>query len=118
MPLDDYFTGYEESHFIFNLLTQACPELRQAELGVTKTQVAFRRRVAFAWAWIPEKHLSRPAAPLVLSVRLRRRDVSGRWKQVVEPYPGRFIHHLELNNPGQVDDAISAWIREAWKEAA
>ena len=29
MTIDDYFAGYEESRFIFYILIQASPELRQ-----------------------------------------------------------------------------------------
>jgi hypothetical protein len=54
----------------------------------------------------------------VLTVGLRRRDGSPRWKQIVEPYPGRFTHHLELRSPGEVDAEVEAWLREAWGLAA
>ena len=67
-----------------------------ATVRATKSQVAFRRRRAFAWAWMPGQYLHGQVAPLVLTVALPARDPSPRWKQVVEPAPGRFIHHLEL----------------------
>jgi hypothetical protein len=85
---------------------------------VTKSQVAFRRRKAFAWAWRPEQYLRRRAAPLVLSVALRRRDASARWKQIVEPARGRFMHHLELYTLADVDEAVRGWVSEAWEQAA
>mgnify|MGYP001765576653 CR=1 FL=1 len=84
---------------------------------MTKSQVAFRRRRAFAWVWMPGIYLRRPAAPLVLTVALSRRDDSARWKQVVEPAPGRFVHHLELYAPKDLDDEVAAWLGEAWKGA-
>jgi hypothetical protein len=87
------------------------------ELRVTKSQVAFRRRRAFAWAWMPGKYLRRPAAPLVLTVALTRWDASPRWKQVVEPAPGRFVHHLELYAREDLDGEVAAWLREAWQAA-
>jgi hypothetical protein len=85
-----------------------------AELRATKSQVAFRRRRAFAWAWMPGQYLRRPATPLVLTVALPRRDPSPRWKQVVEPRPGRFVHHLELYTRADLDEEVIAWLREAW----
>ncbi len=53
----------------------------------------------------------------MLSLSLRRRDPSPRWKQVVEPYPGRFMHHLELHSAVDLDEEIQAFIAEAWSLA-
>ena len=56
-----------------------------------------------------------PAAqPLVLTVALRHLDTSPRWKEVVEPAPGRFTHHLELRSPDQVDAEVRDRLAEAW----
>lgn len=117
MTLDDFFAGRPASRRIYNALAAAIAGLGEAEVRVTKSQVAFARRRAFAWAWLPEMYLGR-GAPLVLTVGLRRRDVSPRWKQVVEPARGRFTHHLELNGPEEVDGEVVAWLREAWEQAA
>ena len=57
------------------------------------------------------------AAPLVLTLALRRQDPSPRWKQIVEPYPGRFTHHLELFSPAEVDEEVENWLNEAWQLA-
>jgi hypothetical protein len=56
-------------------------------------------------------------APLVLSVALRRRDESPRWKEIVEPAPGRFMHHLALYSPAEIDGAVLRWLQEAWEQA-
>jgi len=117
MTLDEYFDGRDGSQRVFNAVQAAIDELGPTELRVTKSQVAFRRRVGFAWAWIPEMYLTGEVAPLVLSVSLRRRDDSERWKEVVEPYQGRFMHHLELRDPGEVDAQVRGWLAEAWESA-
>jgi hypothetical protein len=64
---------------------------------------------------MPGKYLQGNVAPLVLTCALHRRDESQRWKQIVEPSPGRFTHHLELYTPGEVDSEVEAWLREAWQ---
>jgi hypothetical protein len=87
------------------------------EERLSTSQLAFRRRRAFAWAWAPGQYLRGPAAPLVLSIALRARDASPRWKEVVEPAPGRFTHHLELQEPGDVDAEVAGWLRTAWQAA-
>lgn len=116
-PLDTYFAGYDEAQLIFDTLRAAIEVIGPAELRVTKSQVAFRRRTAFAWAWIPGKYLHGQTAPLVLTLALRRRDTSSRWKEIVEPAPGRFTHHLELFTATGIDDLVLTWLHEAWELA-
>lgn len=112
--LDDFFRGQPLSREIFDVLRGLIDEPGPCELAVTKSQVAFRRGRAFAWAWLPGQYLrGRRLAPLVLSVALARRDPSPRWKQVVEPHPGRWMHHLELYSVTDLDDEVRAWLREA-----
>ena len=118
MTLDDFFRGRDESRRIFEALRAAVAAIGPAGLRVTRSQVAFRRRIAFAWAWMPDLYLGPGHAPLVLTVALRRRDPSSRWKQVVEPAPGRFTHHLELRSAEEIDDEVRAWLAEAWRAAA
>lgn len=115
--VDAYFVGYESARPIFDALCSAIAEFGPCEMRVTTSQIAFRRRVGFAWAWVPARYLRVQVAPLVLTLALRRRDGSPRWKEVVEPTPGRFTHHLELNSINDIDAAVYGWLREAWAEA-
>jgi len=117
IPLEEYFAGFDESRVLYEDVVVLLAEIGEFEQRVTRSQISFRRRLAFAWVWIPEKYLRRAAAPLVLTVDLRRHDPSPRWKQVVEPRPGRFTHHLELTSATQLDDEVRAWLREAWEQA-
>lgn len=118
MTVDEFFAGHEQSMRIFQAVAGAVQAIGPAEVRVSKSQIAFRRRVSFAYVWIPEMYLGRGDVPLVLTVGLRRRDESPRWKQVVEPTPGRFTHHLELRIPSNVDADVHDWLREAWGAAA
>jgi hypothetical protein len=114
----EFFAGREDSARFFEALQSVMEKLGPVELRVTKSQIAFRRRKAFAWAWVPGMYLRGNRPPLVLSLSLRRRDSSPRWKEIVEPTPGRFMHHLELATLAELDDEVRAWLREAWDEAA
>ena len=118
MTPDAFFAGHERSQGLFEAVRQAVAAVGPAEMRVSKSQISFRRRMAFAWVWMPAQYLGRDAAPLVLTIGLRRRDPSPRWKEVVEPAPGRFTHHLELYGAGDVDLEVRAWLQEAWVEAA
>ena len=115
--LDEFFSGFEASRPVFDALSVVIDSLGEVKRRVTKSQVAFVRRSAFAWAWVPGRYLRGVRAPLVLSLALRRRDESPRWKQIVEPAPGRFMHHLELHAEAELDDEVRRWLREAWEAA-
>ena len=115
MPtLDEYLASKPASRQLLDALTELLARIGPAEVRVSKSQVAFRRRLAFAWAWCPGQYRQGRGAPLVLSIALRRRDPSSRWKQVVEPAPGRFMHHLELVQASDLDDQVRTWLQEAW----
>jgi predicted transport protein len=118
MTLDEFFAGYKGSRAIFDALHTAIAALGAVEMRVTKSQVAFRRRRAFAWAWTPQRYLCGAHAPLVLSLAFSKRDDSTRWKEIVEPKPGRWMHHLELYSPVAIDDQVQRWLREAWEAAS
>jgi hypothetical protein len=118
MTLDEFFSGRDESHRIFDTLRATIEALGPVDIRVTKSQVAFRRRKAFAWAWVPDRYLRGRHAPLVLTLSFAKPDRSPRWKQIVEPAPGRFTHHLELHAPSEIDDQVRGWLQEAWEAAA
>jgi hypothetical protein len=118
MTLDEFFSGCEETRWIFDVLHATIDALGSVEIRVTKSQVAFRRSKAFAWAWVPGMYLRGGQAPLVLTLSFARPNASPRWKKVVEPAPGRFTHHLELRSGSEIDDEVRSWLREAWEAAA
>lgn len=117
MTLDEYFKGYPESRRLFEALREMIENIGPAEIRVTKSQVTFYRGKALAWVWIPGKYLRRRSAPLVLTLGFNHKDPSPRWKEIVEPAPGRFTHHLELHSPADIDDEGHVWLCEAWKKS-
>jgi hypothetical protein len=118
MTPEEFFEGQDKSRQLFEALRRMVDAIGAADLRVTKSQIAFRRRRAFAWMWLPGKYLRGRYAPLVLTLSLRRRDASPRWKEIVEPSPGRFTHHLEVFSTQDIDDQVRDWLREAWLSAA
>jgi hypothetical protein len=111
---EEFFEGQELSRRIFQAVRSLVDSIGPADIRASKSQIAFRRRRSFAWAWMPGRYLRGKPAPLVLTIGLGRHDGSPRWKEVVEPYPGRFIHHLELYSPEEVSEEVRAWLAEAW----
>jgi hypothetical protein len=91
--------------------------LGPATVRLTSSQMAFRRRVGFAWLWPPPAWLGARGAPVVLSIGARARVDSQRWKQVVEPYPGRWMHHLEVREVAELDEEVAGWLAVAYEQA-
>ena len=118
MTLDEYFDGNDESRQLFECLREMVESLGPVEILVQQSQVAFRRNKSFAYAWMPGKYLRCRGAPLVLTIGFRRRDMSPRWKKVVEAAPGRFTHHMEIHSPNDIDNQVCGWLQEAWSQAA
>lgn len=118
MTLDEFFSGREESRRVFDSLRATIEALGPVEVRVTKSQVAFRRRRTFAWAWVPDRYLRGRHAPLVLTLSFAKRSSSPRWKEIVEPAPGRFTHHLELHSELEIDAEVQGWLQAAWEAGA
>ena len=118
MNPDEFFAGHERSRELLETVRRGVLSIGPADLRVTKSQIAFRRRKAFAWVWRPGQYLRGNLPPLVLTLSFRERDPSPRWKQIVEPRPGRFTHHLELWSVEDLDNEVFDWLRKAWEAAA
>ena len=117
MDIDRFFTGKAQSRQLFDALQQTLKRIGPYELRVSKSQIAFHRQKAFAWVWMPGQYLRGNLAPLVLTLSFSHPDASPRWKEIVEPYPGRFTHHLELNSVADIDDQVRDWLKRAWENA-
>jgi hypothetical protein len=115
--VDEFFAGHGESKILFEVLYAVVAAWVPVELRVTKSQIALSRDKAFARVWVPGKYLRGETAPLVLTLGFRHRDPSPRWKEIVEPYPGRFTHHLELYSASDIDEEVRNWLRGAWMTA-
>lgn len=117
MSVDEFFAPYPDSRPLFDRVRELILDIGPTSIRATKSQVAFRRRRGFAWAWIPARYLRGARPPLVLSISLGRHDRSRRWKQVVNPTPMRFMHHLELRSKADLDGQVRRWLEEAWNAA-
>ncbi len=118
MTVDEFFAPFPSSRIIFDALAAAIASVGTCDVRPSRSQVAFWRRRAFAWAWVPGMYLTGTRPPLVVSVALLRKDPSPRWKQVVEPTRGRFMHHMEIYGIAAVDEELVDWVAEAWQAAA
>jgi hypothetical protein len=112
----DLFAGHPEGQAVLDAVTAAVSGLDGVSVRATRSQVALRRRRGFAFVWRPGQYVASDV-PAVVSVALPREVASARWKEVVHPSAGVWMHHLEVRDPAEVDDEVAGWLREAWAAA-
>jgi hypothetical protein len=93
-------------------------EIGPAQIRTSRTQVAFRRRQGFAYLWDPGRWLTTPHADVVLSIALPEHVASPRWKEVVHPSSGVWMHHLEVKAVDDLDTEVATWLAAAYASAA
>ena len=113
---EEVFSGSPRGLELFHAVEAMLAEPTPPAVRATKSQVAFRERRGFAYLWWPGRYLDSDV-PAVLSIALPGRIDSARFKEVVNPSPGVWMHHLELHTVDELDREVMDWLREA-REAA
>lgn len=86
-----------------------------AQVKVAKTQISFVKKHGFAFvSFLPcRKAKERPASWLTVSFGLGYRKDAERIDIAVEPYPGRWTHHVMIRSVNEIDEELLSWIIEA-----
>lgn len=116
VPVEAFFAGRPLGRAVFEAVRDRLTAIGPVQVRVSRSQVAFRRRRGFAFLWLPGQYLAHPDAQVVLSIGLDHHDHSPRFKEVVHPAPGVWLHHLEIRGLTDVDDEVGAWLAEAAEE--
>jgi hypothetical protein len=113
---EDFFSGSPAGLALYRAVADAVAAIGPAEVRVSKSQIAFRRRTGFAFVWRPGRYV-RSDVPAVLSLALPREISSPRIKEVARPAPAVWMHHVELHDPAEVDGELRDWLRTAYAVA-
>ena len=82
---------------------------------VAKTQISLRNRYVFAAVSLPWRKLKGwPEKYVLVSFGLGWKMENNRIVQTVEPYPGRWTHHVILERPEDVDGELMDWLDLAY----
>ena len=110
-----YFDGRPQELALYEALFQAMSAaFPEARVKVQKSQISFYGRHLFAAvSWPLRRKKTWPEHCLVVTAGLNRRLDSPRVAAAVEPYPGRWTHHILLTAPEEIDDALLDWLEEA-----
>ena len=94
-------------------LTEHYPDM---SIKVSKTQISFYNRHMFAMASTPKKRKKDwPKEFVMLSIGLPYPLKNPRVLASVEPYPGRWTHHIALTNEAEMNDELLEWIDAAYQ---
>lgn len=92
-----------------------CSEFEYVNIKVQRTQISFSSRYGFAFVSLPfRKVKNRPEIYIILTFGLNRRLAHPRIAAVTEPYPGRWTHHVIIQDVNEMDAEGKAWIGEAY----
>lgn len=90
-------------------------EFSDTSVKVQKSQISFYNRHLYAMVSLPRR---KKDSGLLVTFGLARRLASPRVVMAVEPYPGRWTHHVLVSGEEQIDRELLEWIREAYEFAA
>ncbi len=107
-----FFDRMPDALPLYAALAQGLRALSGVTVKVSKTQITFAARYGFAFVSL-RRMKGCPPVFLILTLGLGRRLNSPRAAVAVEPYPGRWTHHFILSDPGELDDELWGWVREA-----
>lgn len=118
--LERYFTGKPAEHALcLGLIGWVCGLFPETSVRVQKSQVSLDHVHPYAAAWLPVRSVKgRPAHYLVLSFGLGRHLNTDRVVSAVEPHPGRWTHHVLLQDEAELDPELAAWLGEDYAFAA
>ena len=116
VPAEEWFAHHPQARPVHDRVRQLLAPVGAYDVRVTKSQVSYRRRRGFAYLWLPGMYVASDV--VVVSVVLERRVDSERFKQVVEPRPGLWMHHLEVHELADLDEEVGGWLCEAADAAA
>lgn len=113
----EFFAGHPDGLAVYEAVARVLRALGDVEETVSRSQIAFRRGRGFAYVWRPAQYVA-SEVPAVLSIAASHRIESPRFKQVVQPAPTTWMHHLEIRDPSEIDDDVRGWLRVAYEGAA
>ena len=111
-----FFDAHREGLLLYLRLREEILEsLPDARIEVKKTQISFKNRHLFAAvSFLPVRRAAdRPKPCITLTLGLPARLDSPRVDAALEPYPGRWTHHITLGDPREIDEELMGWIRDA-----
>ena len=111
-----FFGEHMDVYPIYEYLEeQILTRIPDIKIKVSKTQISFVGKRGFAFvSFNPcRKAAERPDVWMTVTFGLGYRKESPRIDVAVEPYPGRWTHHVMVGSIADIDEELLSWITEA-----
>ncbi|PPD57983.1 YdeI/OmpD-associated family protein [Dehalogenimonas etheniformans] len=112
------FQGRPVSLMLFETVRSYIESLGRVTVECLKTQVSLGSKGKFAWIWLPQMWIKKqPENSIVLTIGIDHRIESPKIKESVQPYPGRWIHHIVIGKESDFDEEMKKWLKSAYEFA-
>ena len=114
--IESFFSKMPEVIPLYERIEEKILErFEDVSIEIRKTQITFKSKRGFMYVWLPIRRMkNRPVNYLVLSFGLEQRIESSRIAESVETYKNRWMHHLIIEKPEELNDELMRWIQEAY----
>ena len=113
--VERFFTGQEKHISLFNAVERMITSIGPVTIEVKKSVISIGTKTKFTWIWMPQPWSStRPEDCLALTFVVDRYIEDDRIVEALEPYPGRWIHHVIIKIEADLNKDVSKWLREAY----
>ena len=114
--IESLFEGRPAALALFNTVRRYIESLGPVTIEPMKTQITFGAKRKFAWVWLPQMWINkRPENSLTFTFDLGHKIAHPRIEEAVEPRPGRWTHHVIIENEFDFDDIVKGWLSEAYE---
>ena len=114
-PVLEFLRGDPALIALFEAVEAAVAALGKSEMDVKKSQISWGNPLKFSFFSLPARSIrGRKEGCAILTLGLDRRVDHPKIFQAVEPYPGRWTHHILLTQPQEVDGTVAAWLADAY----
>ncbi len=116
IEMDLFFKKMPQAFPLYKMFAEkVLAEYPDVQIKIQKSQISFSNKHQFAFVWLPiRKMKNRPDVYIIVSFGLSHRYDSPRIVEATESYPNRWVHHLIIQNPTEIDMELMSWMKEAY----
>ncbi len=114
-PIQLFFKMKPEAKALFDVLVvEVLARFPETSIKIHPTQIALISVKPFCAVWCPQKSLPNGSqATLIISVGLDHQLHDQRIYEVNQPYPNRWMHHVLIEGPQDIDETVLDWLSQA-----
>jgi hypothetical protein len=113
--VEDFFFEKPQQLNLYQAVESLIDSIGPVTIEISKSQISFGTKTKFAWVWLPPIwSTNRPENCIVLTFGAEKQIDDEQIVEVVEPYPGRFTHHIIIEDESDLTDQVYRFLCEAY----